>query len=40
VLDWLIARTPINRPIVPRDLVRRSIARTGACPERFSVQRF
>ena len=27
VLDWLIARTPVNRPIVPRDLVRRSIAR-------------
>ena len=26
-LDWLIARTPVNRPIVPRDLVRRSIAR-------------
>jgi hypothetical protein len=19
VLDWLIARTPVNRPIVPRD---------------------
>jgi hypothetical protein len=28
VLDWQIARTPVNRPIVPRDLVRRSIART------------
>jgi hypothetical protein len=28
VLDWLIARTPVNRPIVPRDLVLRSIART------------
>jgi hypothetical protein len=27
VLDWQIARTPVNRPIVPRDLVRRSIAR-------------
>ena len=24
MLDWLTARTPINRPIVPRDLVRRS----------------
>jgi hypothetical protein len=27
VLDWLTARTPVNRPIVPRELVRRSIAR-------------
>jgi hypothetical protein len=32
VLDWLTARTPINRPIVPRDLVRRSIARTVSLP--------
>ena len=28
MLDWLIARTPVNRPIVPRDLVLRSIAWT------------